>query len=253
MQPTPLTITRVCNACTLIRIGDQAILTDPYFMHEPIFGITEPIAMKVADLPRLTAIIGCHDVGDHWQIKSLAEYPHDKSDVSVFVAMKSQMKSAADAGFTNVEVLGWGEKRMVAGTLEVESVRAQRMMRWTVNNYVLRCGDVSVMFGSEARDLEPLQEYRAAHGRVNVAVFPVNGVHMLGFYQLVMTGRQAVEGARLLGAGTMFAVHDAHRHLPFLMSVKSSGMDAESFVCGQSDVEVVRVAPGVPWSLYESP
>ena len=249
MPTTAVHITRICNASVLINIGKHIILTDPYFVNVPFFGVTELAAINPKELPPLTAILGCHDVGDHWQIEGLSDYPHDKDGVHIFVAMESQAKSARKAGFKNVAVLEWGEHRTIAGDLSIEAVKAQRMMRWTVNNYALRCGDASILFGSEARDLSPLAEYGTEHSPVDVAIFPVNGVHMLGFYQLVMRGDEAVEGTKLLGSNKLFVIQDAHTHLPGLMSVKSSGNYADAAALSDENFEVIRMPVGETWSL----
>ena len=246
MPTTAINITRICNASVLINIGKHTILTDPYFVNVPFFGIKESAAINPHDLPPLTAILGCHDVGDHWQMKGLVDYPHNKDDVYIFVAMESQAQSARQIGFKNVEVLKWGENRTIAGNLSIEVVKAQKMMKWTVNNYVLRCGDASILFGSEARDLSPLANYGVKRNPVDIAIFPVNGVHMLGFYQLVMRGDEA--GAKLIGAKKLFVIHDAHTNLPGLMSVKSSGDDADAAALHDKNLTVIRMAPGKMWS-----
>lgn len=241
-------LTRINNACVLIQMGEHAILTDPYFINYKIVGIKEPVAMTPQELPPLTAIIGCHDVIDHWQMDGLKDYPHNKDDVRVFVAMKSQIKSTRKAGFNNVEVLSWGEKRII-GDLSIESVEAQKMMVWTVNNYVLRLGDKSVFFGSEARDIPPFSRYREEHGPVDVALLPVNAVHLMGFYKLVMSGAEAVNATRELGAPTLFVIHDAHPSIPGVIHIKSSGDDADASVVEGDSVEVIRTPPGFEWTL----
>lgn len=204
--------------------------------------------MKAKDLPPLTAILGCHDVGDHWQMESLAEYPHDKSQVPVFVAMESQVKSAKENGFSNAEVLEWGQERDLGGDLKIRSIEAQKMMRWTVNNYLITCGDAVVFFGSEARDLPPLKAFGESFGRpVDVAMFPVNGVRMMGV-QLVMKAQEAVEGAKLVNAKKLWVIHDAHRSFPLLMTAKTSGADAQAAAQGDESLEVVRVPAGERWT-----
>lgn len=242
-------ITRICNACVLIEIGEHTILTDPFFLNWPMIGIEEPVAMTAKDLPRLTAIIGCHAFVDHWQMKGLADYPHNKTDVRVFVPMKSMVRSARKAGFRNVEVLHWGDQRTVASSLSVEAVKAQKMLVWTVNNYVLRCGDASVFFGSEARDLTPLADYREEHGAVDVAILPTNAVHLFGLYKLVMSGSEAMEATTMLGARDLFVIHDAHPSIPGLIHIKSSGRDADAAAAHVDErVDVVRVPPGMVWT-----
>lgn len=252
MAKAPFTITRINNASVLIHIGGHYILTDPYFVDVPFIGVTEMAAIKPKDLPPLTAIIGCHDVIDHWQMEGLADYPHSKEDVQLFVAMESQAKVAKKAGFNRVEVLAWGQKRHLDGDLCIESVEAQQMLKWTVNNYVIRYKDTSIMFGSEARDLQPLSEYREKHGPLDIAIFPVNGVYLMGCLQLVMRGEEAVEGAKLLGAKQLFVIHDSHKSRPIFLPVKSSGDDATKAAENDDSIEVVRVPTGQLWSSDET-
>ena len=244
-------ITRIANACVLIEIGEHTILTDPFFLNWPMIGIKEPVAMTAKELPPLTAIIGCHAFIDHWQMKGLEAYPHDKDDVRVFVPMQSMGRSARKVGFQNVEILRWGEERSVAGTLSLEAVKAQKMLIWTVNNYVLRSGDATVFFGSEARDLPPLAEYKQKHGAVDVALLPTNAVHLFGLYKLVMSGSEAVKATKMLGAKDLIVIHDAHPRIPGFIHIRSSGDDADAAAAHldmDERIEVVRVPTGVAWT-----
>lgn len=245
----PVTVTRIANACTLIELREHTILTDPFFLNWPQIGIREEVAMTAGELPRLTAIIGCHAFIDHWQMKGLADYPHDKRDVQVFVPMKSMARAARKVGFTNTELLQWGDRRFIGGTLGIEAVQAQTMLGWRVNNYLLSTADVSVFFGGEARDLAPLREYRAANGPVDVAVLPTNGVHLGGVYQLVMNGEQAVHAAQILGARQLFVIHDWHPDITGVIRVTSSGEAAEAAAAkAEGALEVVRLPSGAAWS-----
>lgn len=246
MSKTPFTITRINNASVLIHIGNDTILTDPYFIDVPFIGVTEMAAIEPKDLPPLTAILGCHDVIDHWQMDGLTDYPHNKDEVKLFVAMEPQAKAAREAGFNNVEVLEWGQSRTV-GELTIEAVEAQKMLKWTVNNYVIRHQETAIMFGSEARDLAPLKAYFDKNGAIDMAIFPVNGVHLMTFFQLVMRGDEAVEGAKLLGAKQLFVIHDAHKSRPVFLPIKSNGEDAVE-AAKNTDIEVIRTPTGVTWS-----
>lgn len=248
MNKAPFTIMRINNASILLTIGEHTILTDPYFIDVPFIGVQEMAAIDPKDLPPLTAILGCHDVIDHWQMDGLAEYPHNKDNVQLFVAMEKQAETAKAFGFKNVEVLKWGEKRTIGGNLFIESVKAQKMLKWTVNNYVIRYENTSILFGSEARDLQPLKEYHDKNGPIDMAIFPVNGVHLMTFYQLVMKGDEAVRGTKLLGAKQLFVIHDSHKSIPLFLPTKSSGEDADAAAKDDVDIEVIRIPTGIPWS-----
>jgi hypothetical protein len=57
---------------------------------------------------------------------------------------------------------------------------------------------------------------------------PINAVHLLRFLKLVMSGWDTVEAVRILGSSTLVAIHDAHRPIPLLVGVRSSGADTET-------------------------
>jgi L-ascorbate metabolism protein UlaG (beta-lactamase superfamily) len=155
-----LAVTRVINACVLLELGDDAVLTDPYFTSHWFMRFREPIGLGVSQLPRLSAILGGHSVFDHWRPSSLGGYPY-KQTTPVFVATKSMAASARSAGFEKVEILEWGERRRISGALELEVAPAQTVAGLKVNNYVLSTRDMRVFFGSEARDLDRARALRS--------------------------------------------------------------------------------------------
>ncbi|MEM6723147.1 MAG: MBL fold metallo-hydrolase [Bacteroidota bacterium] len=248
-------IKRVANACVLIQIGDYHILTDPFFKNWPIIGIREPIGIEVEDLPPLTAIIGCHDFIDHWQMSSMKNYKHDKNKVQIFVARRSMVRKARKFGFRNSYVLKWGDKLNLTNDLLIEAVKAQKILGLlSVNNYVLSLGQTSVFFGSEARNIEPLEQYYANNGPVDIALLPTNSVHLFGLYKLVLNGAEAVKATQILRARALVVIHDAHPSIPGLIHVKSSGADAERMAAQlpEPKVDVVRISPGTQWEYNRS-
>ena len=116
-------VTRVVNACVLLRFGEEAVLTDPYFVNSWYWKWTEPIGMTVSELPKLSAIIGGHSVFDHWQIGALKSYEF-KDETPVFVATKSMARKARAVGFKRVEVLAWNESRRISDQLSLDVVTA---------------------------------------------------------------------------------------------------------------------------------
>jgi L-ascorbate metabolism protein UlaG (beta-lactamase superfamily) len=167
MGITRFSITRIVNACVLLELGDDAVLTDPFFDAHWFIRLREPIGMRAAELPKLAAIIGCHGVLDHWQPGSLAEYPYKKT-TPVFVATVPMMKRAKAAGFCDVEVLTWNDNRRISDQLSLEVVAGQVAAGMKVNNYVLGAPGLRVFVGTEARDIEPLRGYRTLRPSVDV-------------------------------------------------------------------------------------
>lgn len=200
-------LTRIVNSCVLLEFGRDAILTDPWFREYWYLRFGERLGMHVSDLPRLTAILGTHELPNHWDPRSLASYPY-ASETPVFVATSKMAKQARRAGFQRVEVLAWGETRKISPDLTLECLPAQRVSGVTANNYVLSSKDLRIFFGGEARDLAPLRAYRESHPPVDLVLAPTNGLRLLG-RQLVMGPRELLEAAQILGAEVIIPIHDA--------------------------------------------
>jgi L-ascorbate metabolism protein UlaG (beta-lactamase superfamily) len=179
MNPIPVAITRVVNACVLIETAAGAVLTDPYFNHQWFMRLREPVGMTVAQLPPLSAILGGHAALDHWQPESLVTYPH-KQTTPVFVATAGMMKSARAAGFRNAEVVAWHETRRLSGDLSIEVIPAQKVFAQNANNYVVSAGGVRIFVGTEARDIEPLRRHGASRPAVDIAILPIDGSSFMG-------------------------------------------------------------------------
>jgi len=245
-----LFITRVINACVLLEIGEDVILTDPYFRSPGYHGIEESVGMPVEALPKLSAIIGCLSVFDHWQIRSLDAYAY-KQETPIFCATKLMARRARAAGFTQVEVLQWNETRQISERLTLEVLPAHYAAGMRVNSYVLDTPNLRIFFGSEACALKPLREYRERPNArpIDVVFAPVNGLKVFGLLKLVMGGEEAVEATRILGAKTLVPIHDAHRrNLLFMVSPSSSGASAQSAAKAMGDeVHVIRLATGERW------
>jgi L-ascorbate metabolism protein UlaG (beta-lactamase superfamily) len=54
-------VTRITHSCHLIEIGGRTFLTDPWFSTRPGYYQGEPIAVGIADLPRLDGVMISHE------------------------------------------------------------------------------------------------------------------------------------------------------------------------------------------------
>ena len=191
-----LTVTRIANSCALLDFDGDVVLTDPYFTERWHLHRGEPLGMTVGELPRLSAIVVSHFFPNHWDTRGLAQFAH-KAETPVFVPTDRMVKSARELGFERVTRAMWGERHPITERVLLEVVEAHRGPGGQVNNYVVKTDDVSVFFGGEARDLEPLRAYRATHDAVDIAMLPVNGLHVpVTGPQIVMNSDESVEGAR---------------------------------------------------------
>lgn len=236
-------VTRLHNAMVIIEVDDATILTDPWFVDSRAFRGRSPIG--VAELPELTAIVGCHWVKDHWGMKEMADYP-DKQ-VPVYVSEQNMVERAAEFGFTNVERLAWGELRSLTPTVTLRALEEHVGRGNQTNSYAITGPGARVFFGGEVLDLGAVRRCGQDHGPFDVAIGPVNGVHLLG-RQLTVTAQQMLEATRLLGAPVLVPVHDEHRSFGPLLRVSSSAHDLHDVP--HDDIDVVDLDLG---ERYQAP
>jgi L-ascorbate metabolism protein UlaG (beta-lactamase superfamily) len=196
-------VTRVMNACVLLEIDGDFVLTDPCFRQPVGIRFAEPFGLGVDELPRLTAILVGHRVPDHWQPRALRHYRHRQS-TRVFVPAARMARAARRAGFANAEVLHWGDRRTV-GPLTVVCAPGERVAGMRTNVYVVSSHATSVLVATEARRVVP-------DAQVDVAVLPIDGARLFG-RALVMDTGTAVATARRLGAA-LVPIHFSQRPRP---------------------------------------
>ena len=67
-------VTRITHSSHLIEIGGRTFLTDPWFSTRPGYYQGEPIAVGIADLPRLDGVLITHEHYDHCDLEAFAAY-----------------------------------------------------------------------------------------------------------------------------------------------------------------------------------
>jgi len=219
-------VTRVINACVLLEIDGEFVLTDPCFRRP--FGVRfrEPFGLSVDELPDLTAIVVGHRVPDHWQPRSLRGY-RGRQSTPVFVPAAHMVRAARRSGFANAEVLQWGDRRRV-GRLTVVCAPGERVAGMRTNAYVVATSSTSVLIATEARTVVP-------DTPVDVAVLPIDGARLFG-RPLVMDAATAVTTARRLDAA-LVPIHFSQLPLPPVLRCPTGPEQLPS------DVRVL--APGV--------
>lgn len=106
-----------------------------------------------------------------------------------------------------------------------------------------------MFFGGEARDVEPLRAYATAHDPVDVALLPVNGLHVpITGPKIVMGSDDALEGARALGARAFVPIHDAYGRDPLWSFLRRKGSGESARERANGHPEVVCLPTGVAWS-----
>jgi L-ascorbate metabolism protein UlaG (beta-lactamase superfamily) len=170
----------------------------------------------------------------------------------VITSHQRMSRQARRAGFTDVRLLAPGDQCELDGAIRVEAVAAGAPLGMANNSYVVTDtgSGVRVFFGGEARDLPPIRRYRHTAPPVDVALLPVNGLHVVAGPRLVMDAATAVEVAQLLGAQALVPIHDAHaRDLPYAFVRRAStGTDARTIAASAAPwLDVVLLHTGVRW------
>lgn len=230
-------VTRLHNAMTIIEVDDATILTDPWFVDSRAFAGRSPI--KVGDLPVLTAIIGCHWVKDHWGMAEMQAYPH--KDTPIYVSAPNMEQSARKVGFTNVEVLEWGATRALTDTVTLHAFEEHIGRGRQTNSYGIIGANARIFFGGEVCDLAAVGRVGQANAPFDVAIGPVNGVHLMG-RQLTATASQMLEATRLLHAPKLVPVHDEHKPFGRLLKIASSIRELDNVA--HDDVEIIELSLG---------
>jgi L-ascorbate metabolism protein UlaG (beta-lactamase superfamily) len=245
-----LAVTRIVNSCVLLELRGRAVLTDPWFTERWHLHRGEGLGRSVSELPPLAAIVGSHFVPNHWDIRALAGDDGPRLSAPVVTSHPRMTRQARAAGFTDVYQLAPGDHVDLDGDVRIEALAAGAPFGLANNSYVLSVQGLRVFFGGEARDLEPIRRYAQAAPPVDVALLPVNGLHVFLGPGLVMDAPTAVEAAGLLGARTLVPIHDAHaRDFPYAFVRRSStGNDARAVAAETAPaLDVVLLHTGVRW------
>ena len=187
-------VTRITHSCHLIEIGGRTFLTDPWFSTRPGYYQGEPIALEVADLPKLDGVLISHEHYDHCDLEAFAAY-RDHS-VPLFVA-DTVVPLALKHGFTNVTALApWQEAEL--GGVTITATPAKHGVYEVT--FVLRAGSDAVYFAGDTMLIPELSEIPKRLGHISLALLPTNGLHIrpANNMQVVMNADEAAELTAIL-------------------------------------------------------
>ena len=163
-------VTRVTHSCHLIEIGGRTFLTDPWFSTRPGYYQGEPIAVGIADLPRLDGVLISHAHYDHCDLATFTAY-RDR-EVPLFVA-ETVVDDARRHGFTNVTALApWQD--VEAGGVTITATPAKHGVYEVT--FVLRSGPDAVYFAGDTMLIPELGEIPQRLGHISLALLPTNGL-----------------------------------------------------------------------------
>jgi L-ascorbate metabolism protein UlaG (beta-lactamase superfamily) len=187
-------VTRVTHSCHLIEIGGRTFLTDPWFSTRPGYYQGEPIAVDIADLPRLDGVLISHAHYDHCDLAAFAAY-RDR-EVPLLVA-ETVIDAARQHGFTNVTALAPWQDVEVGGVAITATPAKHGVYEVT---FVLRSGADAVYFAGDTMLIPELGEIPERLGHISLALLPTNGLHIkpAGNMQVVMNAQEAAELTAML-------------------------------------------------------
>ena len=187
-------VTRITHSCHLIEIGGRTFLTDPWFSTRPGYYQGEPIAMSIADLPRLDGVLISHEHYDHCDLDAFAAY-RDQS-VPLFTA-GTVTEIARKHGFTSVTALDPWQEAEVGGVTITATPAKHGVYEVT---FVLRAGSDAIYFAGDTMLIPELSQIPQRLGHISLTLLPVNGLHVLpaNNMQVVMNAREAAELTAIL-------------------------------------------------------
>ena len=193
-------VTRIAHASVLLDFGNATVLTDPWFSEKTHYHHGEPLGITMENLPPLTAVVASHEHYDHFDIATFASYP-DKA-VPFFVG-PNMVEAAKAAGFTNVRELHAWETATVGPLTITAAPAAHKVPEVT---FVIQANGSTVYFGADTRLIPELDELPKRFPSIQLALFAVNGLHVLG-EQVVMNAEEAAGLAGQIGAEVAVPIH----------------------------------------------
>lgn len=200
-----IVITRIVNSSVLIEVDGLTVLTDPWFTERWHIHRAEPLGLEPEELPKLDVILGSNPFVNHWDVRGLRRIR--SKHATVVTPHRRMGRIARSAGFRTTIRLR-NEQSATVGRLTIDAFPGGGFGPAT-SVFVLTTPTARIMFGGEACDVAQVRRWAAAHGPVDVALLPVNGLTAFG-RRLVMSAAEAVEAAAAAGAHTLVAIHDAH-------------------------------------------
>jgi L-ascorbate metabolism protein UlaG (beta-lactamase superfamily) len=193
-MPRPFAVTRITHSCHLLEIGGLTILTDPWFSEKPAYHPGEPIALAVADLPRLDAILISHAHYDHCDLDALDRYPDRTVPV---ITCRAVQRAAEKHGFTRIVTLRPWDSRSI-GDVTITAAPAKHSVEEIT--FVVEGDRHTVYFAGDTLLIPALRGVARRFPHLDLALVPTNGLRIrpLANRKVVMDAQDAARLVALL-------------------------------------------------------
>jgi L-ascorbate metabolism protein UlaG (beta-lactamase superfamily) len=204
----PLAVTRIAHASVLLDFDGVHVLTDPWFTEKWHYHQGEPLGLRLQELPRLDLIVASHAHYDHFDVKSLAAYPH--KDVPILVG-PNMVEAARAVGFTDVtELKPW--QTWSRGALKVTGAPARHGVPEVT--FVIEAKGRTVYFGGDTLFIPELRALPDRFPKFDLALLSVNGLRVMGV-PVVMNAEEAAELVGIMKARVAVPIHYAFQGSAF--------------------------------------
>jgi len=186
-------------------MNGKNILTDPWFSEKTGYHRTEPLGMKIKDLPRLDVVIVSHGHYDHYDMDAFKEY----ADKNIVMFVKKGIASVATAaGFTNVTELDHWDVAHIDDII-ITATPAKHMI--PENTYIIQQGTSTIFFGADSLLIPEFTQIAEKFPSIDLAFLPVNGltIRPLLNKQVVMTAQEAAHLCTILKPKIAIPIHYA--------------------------------------------
>jgi N-acyl-phosphatidylethanolamine-hydrolysing phospholipase D len=219
---TPLRVTWVGHAATIIQTSSLTILTDPHFgpRASPVsFAGPERLTrlpLTVADLPPVDLVVLSHDHYDHLDRGSIEQI--EAIHAPLFLAPLGCADRLRDWGVASVQAFDWWEYEDLdlSDGLRVHALPAQHFSGRTLldrnatlwASWLLETDDISVYFGGDSGYGRHFSDIHDALGPTDVALLPIGAYEPRSIMAPVhMSPEEAVQAAVDLGRPHVVPIH----------------------------------------------
>lgn len=205
MSLRTLRVTFIRTSCLLLEFDGVAMLTDPWFS-PTMWGVPtyKRPGLRLRDLPKIDYVLASHLHRDHFERRAVARFGHPALEI-VGTAGTAAYCEGLPVGAVH-DLLPW--QRHTLGPFEIYATPAVHTGPPPPEiNYVVRCGDLHVFFGGDARWSDAFQAIRERLPPVDLALVPIGGTLIFG-HRTTMSPKDAARACATLGARWAIPIHE---------------------------------------------